>query len=222
MDIGRTITFVFDDEEWLKKVLIGGCLMLLPIVGQLMAMGYGLEIARRVVKGHPQPLPEWEEWGQIAMDGLMSMVISFVWGLPLALVSTCLAIPFVFISNGDDGGAIFWILISCFSLLIILLALLVALVSPAAVVHYAVTGEFGKAFQFREIIAMVRQNLGAYLMVMLVVVVVVPIISSLGSILLGCGALFTTFFGFLVMHHAYGQAYRTAVGNVESEAEFAY
>lgn len=222
MDIGRTITFIFDDEEWLKKVLIGGCLMIIPILGQLMALGYGMEIARRVVKGHPQPLPEWEDWGQIAMDGLMNMIVTFVWSLPLILISSCLAIPFVFLPTGDEGGVLFIVLISCFSLVILVGAILVAVLSPAAIVHYAVTGELGKAFQFREIFDMVRQNLGAYLMVMLVVIVIVPIISSLGSILLGCGALFTTFAGFLVMYHAYGQAYRTAVGNVESEAEYAY
>jgi len=222
MDIGKAVTFVFEDEEWLKKVLIGGCLMFVPIVGQLMVMGYGMEIARRVVKGHPQPLPEWEEWGQMAIDGFMSMVISFVWGLPIALIGICLAIPAAVLSGNDDGGTIFMILMSCMALIVILFALLAALLSPAAIVRYAVTGELGTAFKFGEIIAMVRENLGAYLMVLLVVAIVAPIISMLGSVLLGCGALFTTFLSYLVKYHAFGQAYRTAAGNVESQADLAY
>ena len=83
MDLGRAVGFVFEDEDWLKKVLIGGVLMLIPIFGQLLTIGYGLEIARRVVKGHPQPLPEWDEWGTKIIEGFMNGVIGFVWALPI-------------------------------------------------------------------------------------------------------------------------------------------
>jgi hypothetical protein len=68
---------------------------------------------------------------------------------------------------------------------------------------------------------MVRDNVGVYLMVLLVTFLA-QIVGSLGSIALGCGALFTSFYAVLVMYHAYGQAYRVAAGNVDSQASVAY
>ena len=93
MDIGRSFTFVFEDEDWLKKVLIGGGLSIIPVVGQLFTIGYGLEVARRVAKGDPQPLPEWGDWGGLLKDGFMAMVIGIVWMLPIIVVSSCAWIP---------------------------------------------------------------------------------------------------------------------------------
>ena len=221
MDIGRALGFVFEDEDWLKKVLIGGVVMLIPFAGQLLAAGYGMEIIRRVVKGHPQPLPEWDEWGGKIVEGLMSGVIGFIWALPIILIATCISIVVIPLSeNGDE--TLVAVLASCFGCIILVFSLLLAFVLPAAMAQYAVTREFGAAFRFGEIIGIVRENMGAYLMVLLVTAIIVPIISAIGSIALGCGALFTSFFGMLIMYHSYGQAYRAAVGSVSSETPFEY
>ncbi len=224
MDLGRAVGFAFEDQDWLKKVLIGGVLMLIPIFGQLLAVGYGLEIARRVVKGHPQPLPEWDEWGTKIIEGFMSGVIGFVWALPIIVVASCfgfLLIPLTE-SGGDEVGILFIVLSLCIGLIVLIYSLALALVMPAAVMNYAVTGELGAAFRFGEIFGMVRGNLGAYLMVLVVTAIVTPLISAVGSIALGCGAFFTSFYAMLVMYHAYGQAYRTAAGNVEGEVAYPY
>jgi len=46
MDIGKTFTYVFEDEDWVKKVLIGGVINLIPIVGFFFTAGYMLEMGR--------------------------------------------------------------------------------------------------------------------------------------------------------------------------------
>lgn len=33
MDVGRAITYVFQDKGWITKVLIGGVLFIIPILG---------------------------------------------------------------------------------------------------------------------------------------------------------------------------------------------
>jgi hypothetical protein len=48
MNFGKAFTFVFDDPEWLRKVAINALIGLIPIVGQLYLLGWGLEVARRV------------------------------------------------------------------------------------------------------------------------------------------------------------------------------
>ncbi len=224
MDLGRAVGFVFEDQDWLKKVLIGGVVWLIPIVGQLLAVGYGLEVARRVVKGHPQPLPEWDEWGTKIVEGFMNGVIGFVWALPIIVVASCFGFLLIPLTNsgGDEVGFLSIVLSLCIGLIVLIYSLALALVLPAAVMNYVTTGELGAAFRFGEIFGMVRANLGAYLMVLVVTAIVTPLISMVGSVALGCGALFTSFYATLVMYHAYGQAYRTAAGNVEGAVAYPY
>jgi hypothetical protein len=216
MDIGRAFSYVFEDEDWVVKVLIGAVLVLTGI-GFIPVIGYGLEVARRVVRGDPQPLPAWDDWGTKIVEGLVSMVISFVWSLPGIILSSCIAIILVPVSNrGGQVSALAVVASVCVGLLVFLYSLLMALVLPAAMTHYAVTGEFGAAFRFGEVIGLVRNNLGAYLMV-LVVTILGGFIGSLGTIACAIGVVFTSFYSVLVTYHAYGQAYRVAVGNVNSE-----
>ncbi len=222
MDIGKAFSFVFEDEEWVKKALIGAVLALTGI-GFIPIIGYGMEIVRRVVKGHPQVLPEWDDWGTKIIEGLLSGVVSFVWSLPAVLVSVCVGVVLVPLADqgGDAAGILFVALSVCVGLVAILYSIALMFVLPAALAHYAVTGEFGAAFRFGEIIGMVRQNLSAYLMVLLVTILA-QIVASLGSIALGCGVFFTSFYSVLIMYHAYGQAYRVAAGNVEGSVAYNY
>jgi hypothetical protein len=216
MDIGRAFSYVFEDEDWVVKVLIGGVLVLTGI-GFIPVVGYGLEVARRVVRGDPQPLPPWDDWGTKIIEGLVSWVISFIWSLPGVILSGCIAI--ILVPATDRGGQVSALGVFasvCVGLAVFLYTLLMTLVLPAALTHYAVTGDFGAAFRFGEVIGMVRNNLGAYLMVV-VITILGGLIGSLGSIACIIGVVFTSFYSVLIMYYAYGQAYRVAVGNVNSE-----
>lgn len=224
MDIGKAFSFVFEDEDWIMKVLIGAVLALTGI-GFIPIIGYSMEVARRVVKGHPQPLPEWDDWGTKIIEGLLSGLIGLVWSLPLIVFTSCIWVVVIPVAgldqSGDTAALMFTLLSLCVGLFAVIYSLALAFILPAAMTHYAVTGELGAAFRFGEIIGMVRENLGAYLMV-LVVTLLAQLVAGLGSIALGCGVFFTSFYSFLVMYHAYGQAYRIAVGNVQSSPEFQY
>lgn len=222
MDIGKAFTFVFEDEDWIVKVLIGAVLALTGI-GFIPIVGYGMEVARRVVRGDPQPLPAWDDWGTKIVEGLLSAVIAFVWSLPGILLGACVALILVPVGNrgAGQGETITILVMICYGFVVFLYSLLLALVLPAALTHYAVTRQFGAAFRLGEVIGLVRNNLGAYLMVLLVIILA-SIVSSLGSIALGCGLFFTAFYATLIQYHAFGQAYRVAVGHVESELPAPY
>jgi hypothetical protein len=222
MDFGRSLSFVFEDEDWVVKVLIGAVLALTGI-GFIPIMGYALEVARRVARGDLEPLPDWDDWGTKIIEGLLSLVISFVWSLPGILLASCVAIVLIPVSDSGSGQgeALAALVMTCVGLLVMLYSLVLALVLPAALTHYAVTGDFGAAFRVGEILGMVRNNLGAYLMV-LVVTFVAGIIGSLGSVVCVIGVFFTSFYSTLIMYHAYGQAYRVAVGNIEGDLPAPY
>lgn len=224
MDIGRALSFVFEDEEWIKKVLIGAVLAL-TVIGIIPVMGYALEVARRVAQGSERPLPEWDNFGAKIVEGFLSGLIGFVWALPMILIASCIWVVMVPAGVIDDSGntaAILGTVLSiCVGLIITIYSLLLTLVLPAAIASYAVKGEFGAAFRFGEVIGLVRSNFGTYLMVLLITILA-QIIGSLGSIVICIGAYLTMFYSILVTYYAYGQAYRIAAGNVNSSPEIMY
>jgi hypothetical protein len=81
MDLGRAFGFFFEDENWLNKVLIGGLLQIIPIVGQLALLGYLFEVARNVAQGNPRPLPDWSDLGTKLVKGVY---------LPMCMAWLCL------------------------------------------------------------------------------------------------------------------------------------
>ncbi len=50
LDVGRALSFMFEEDEWLIKFLIGAALVLFSwlIVPGLILQGYSIEIIRRV------------------------------------------------------------------------------------------------------------------------------------------------------------------------------
>jgi len=52
MDIGKAFSFVTEDSDALKKILIGGIISMIPIVN-FAAMGYIVEVIRRVANDDP-------------------------------------------------------------------------------------------------------------------------------------------------------------------------
>src|SRR5207248_3030650 len=85
MDIGKAFGFVFEDEKWVSKVLLGGLFLIIPIVN-FAVIGYMLKVAQNVARGNPRPLPEWGEFGDHFMRGLYGVAIQIVYQLPTIIV----------------------------------------------------------------------------------------------------------------------------------------
>ena len=212
MDIGKAFSFVFDDENWIVKVLIGGVLSLIPLVGQVLMYGYGLELMKNVIQGRSRPLPEWDDWGGKLVKGIMYFVIGFVYALPIIILATCFgglmgalgAAEAERATNvvGSLGGI-------CFGGFAFLYGILMTLALPPAIGRYLETGDLGAAFHFGEVFALVRDNIGAWIIV-LVLTWLAGLIASLGLILCFVGVLFTAFWANLVMMYLWGDVYRQA------------
>jgi len=209
MDIGKAFTYVFEDEDWVKKVLIGGVVNIIPIVGLFFTAGYMLETIKNVMEGRPLPLPEWDDWGGKFMKGLMAAIIGLVYTLPVIVLTLCFTgVIVVTGQNEDTANAVVSIAMSCIQCVNLLYVLAVMVVSPAILSKYAEAWELGAAFRFGEIFSLIKDNIGTYLLV-LVITLLAGIIGNLGGIACGVGALFTMFYAMLVNGYAYGEAYRT-------------
>ena len=220
MDIGRAFSFVFEDENWIVKILIAAAILLAGVIFSwvllvplLLALvfvsGYSVEITRRVIRGNPEELPEWDDWGQMFADGLKVWVIGIVYALPIILVGICLGIPTGLLSENSEGLATFLGLVSgCFNFL---WAIVMSITLPAAIAFYVDNEDLGAAFRFGEVLAFVRDNLSTYL-VTFIMSWVANLIGSLGSIVCGIGWLVTAPYAWMVTGHLYGQAYLEGKG----------
>ena len=85
-------TFPFRDPRWKEKFLIGSGLTLagsfIPIVPILATLGYSARLARAGAdNSDAAQLPEWDDWGDLFIDGLRQFGAFFLLMLPpLAII----------------------------------------------------------------------------------------------------------------------------------------
>lgn len=219
MDIAKAFTFVFEDDRWIIKILIAAAILALGILfswliipallAALLLNGYGIEITRRVIRGDPDALPEWDNWGELLIDGVKLFVIQIVYFLPVIIIGLCMG-PAVGIAseNAEEVGQVFGAFMGCLNFL---WGIVAGLFLPAAVAFFVVEDDLSAAFRFGDVFNWVRNNIGTYLLV-LVLGWVAGIIGGLGFLVCGVGVLFTGPYAGFVTSHLTGQAYVEASG----------
>jgi hypothetical protein len=219
MEFGNAFTFVFDDEDWITKILVGGLLSLIPIIGWFLILGWGVEITKRVIRKDPELLPDWSDFGGYLTRGFLVFVVAFVFMLPVIVVQGCSSIlPLVFQEADETMSTVFIIVSACFGCFTFLYSIAAYLLLPAAIGKYAATDEFGAAFKIGDIFKMVRENIGTYFLVLLGGIVA-SLVSSLGIIACVIGVLFTTVYAMAVNGHLWGQAYNVSTSTEPSAPE---
>lgn len=226
MDIGKSFTFVFEDKDWIVKLLIAAAiliagwlfawLLLIPLIAALaLLIGYSVEITRRVIQGHTQLLPEWDNWGKLLTDGLKVLVIGIVYALPIILIGLCLGIPMALLKDSAEGfSGLLGLFSGCLSLL---WAIVMSLLLPAAIAFYVAEEEINAAFNFGKVLAFVREHLTTYLITFLMSWVA-NLVGEVGIILCGLGWFVTVPYSWMVIGHLYGQAYLEASGQAPQPA----
>lgn len=221
MEFGRAFSHTQQDPDWLKKVGIAAALMLIPVVGWIAVLGWGLEITRRVIDNETQTLPDWSNFADHLVRGLKGFVVSLVFSLPGGLINGCQgamnalnnnpellknmdSTVVTVLSTGVGAVAI------CCGCIGFLLSIAATFVTPAALGNMmANNGDLGAAFRFTEVFALIRAAVGPYLMTLLGSLVV-GFIVPFGLIACFIGVFFTAAWGTTVVSHLYGQAYNAA------------
>jgi hypothetical protein len=220
MDISRAFSFVTEDEQWVSKILLGGVIILIPIIGPFFLLGYMLTIAEQVGLDNPRPLPVWGEFGALLMKGLYFFVISLVYLIPaFVLMGIWLCVASLGASNGDsETGGTFVVVLSCiFIPLMLILTFGGSALSTIATARYLVAGQLAAAFDFGPVVALLRAHAGLWLM-WLLVTILASFLASLGVIACGVGVLFTSFYAYCVQGHGLGQIVKTIRAGRDSDS----
>lgn len=215
MEYGRALSFPTQSANWLMKWAIAGLLMLVPVLGWLLVAGYSVEIARRVINGDPDPLPEWNDFGNFLFKGLGNWAIRLVYFLPLILLAFCAAVPLVGVAIAQANGADTSTLQSisnyvgwCLGCVGALYGVVGGMVVEAALGQYAATNQIGAALRVGEVLGMVRARPGLYLLILVIAGIASSLLSSLGVVACGIGAFFGAAYAAFIAGHLQGQAYR--------------
>ncbi len=214
MDIGKSFSYVFEDPQWLKKVLIGGIINLIPIVN-FAATGYWLEETKRVYEGRELPLPEWDNFGGYFMKGLVALVATLIYSIPAILIYCCAFFLVPMVAGGTSAGgrrtggggpleSIASIAVICAGCLLALYAIALLFILPAMFIRYATTEQFGVFFQFGPAWQLIQTNIGGYVLAVVVFVIAAAIAGLVGGIACGIGAAFTGFWASLVGAYLFG------------------
>lgn len=95
MDLPYAITYIFEDRQWVGKLLpllVALLLSAIPIFGLLalaVALGAVIEIAGKVREGRPRPLPQWHDINDKFSSGGNLLLAIIAYHLPLILIGAC-------------------------------------------------------------------------------------------------------------------------------------
>ena len=214
MDFGQAFSFVFQDQEWIKKILIAGVLMIVPFVGWWVVLGWSIEITRRVIAGEDPVLPDWAEFADFLVKGLKGFVVGLVLAIPLILITVPYSVVTALL-DPSDAEAVIWILSICFSCFALIYGVALAFAIPAAYGQLAATEQIAQSVNPGKLIALIRGNPSAYIIAVLGVIVA-GIVSIFGVILCVIGLFVTMAYALAIQGHLYGQAYREASAGISA------
>ena len=146
MEFGKSFTYVFEDKDWVIKILLAAVIAFIPIIGPLAVAGWGVEITKRAIQKDPEQLPGWGDFVNYLIKGIVVILIGFVYMLPVILVQACSNGTFFLGQESGEEGLLFIgnILMACFGCLSFIYSILVFFFIAAAIGRYADTGEIGR------------------------------------------------------------------------------
>lgn len=175
MDLADFIKFPLSDKDWVKKIIIGCVVSLVPVLN-LLTLGYFLNCLQLGMQGRTQ-LPEWEDWGELFKDGFFALlIIVFYLAVPIILFPVLSFIPII-------GTIIASILL-----------LLAGLMLPAALASHSFRRNFEDVLKikliFEQTMAVMQYYLPAYVTMVVVgsfsilIMSFLPVVSFIGVLLL--------------------------------------
>lgn len=208
------LSYPTQGDSWIGRFAIGGILTFLSflIIPIFLIYGYFVRVLEYTIKGNKEP-PEWEDWGNLLIDGLKGIVVTLVYAFIPIFVFGVLGTVFIGagVSAGGDGGGIVAGLGLITFLLFIPAMFLVYYFVPAALCNMARRDSITAAFDFGMIkrVALTSDYFIAILLPIVVGILINFITTILAITIIGLILVpFVTFYGQVAIFHMFGIAFR--------------
>lgn len=153
MEIGEIISdsIKFPSAGW-SKVVILGIILIIPIVN-FIGIGYLFRIIKATFAGIDE-LPDFDEVGELFIDGLKIFIVGIVYFIPVAIIGIIIG-ALLSLSPATTTGTFTGFDMFSFALgysIYIIVAIIVGLIEVMAIANMALyEGELGAAFKFSEV-----------------------------------------------------------------------
>lgn len=208
MNYTEALSFSFQDDEGLKKLLVGGIFVFISFFAGLIfitgfiVMGYYIGLLRNVMEGVEKPLPKWDNWSKIIVDGLLGGIIYLVY---LVVIGGMAAI--MIYSVVEEPGMQDFEMVMAIIAISLLAVFSLTILTNIGLARFAATSDFGAAFSLVEIFRLLRNDFGNYLTISIFSFILNSVLFLAG---LGILSPFTNFWGLVVQAHLIGQCVKKA------------
>jgi hypothetical protein len=203
MDFGNAFVYMFSSKEWIKKMVLGTAMALVPILGQFVLIGWTLDVLRNLKQKDPDPLPEWtgDDFARWLGRGLGLSVTVVTFLLPVIVIAVilwgCGAIGLsVLGGDGETLGGVVGLCMACISLILYFVIGLGALV---VFVRYASTDQIDVGLEYVKNFQLVAANIAPLLIIVVLVLIMFLIGAIVGVLTLGVLFLVLPVYSYLVL-----------------------
>ena len=193
MDYFAAYRFIFESPKWVIHLLIGAVCQFIPIVGQLVLMGYAYSVIEAKHRHGRDQFPDFDfnQLGAYLVRGVWPFLVSILAALPLVL----LFVPAVFVfaisaRAADQSGEPPWFVIIPFVggiLIFVVLGFALHVLAMPMVLRAGLSQDIGKSLSLsfvRDFLARVWKEL---VLSLLFLIVTAPFVMLAGFLLLFVG-----------------------------------
>jgi hypothetical protein len=203
MDYGNAFVYMFSSKEWIKKMVLGTAMALVPILGQFVLIGWTLDVLRNLKQKEADPLPEWtgDDFARWLGRGLGLSVAVVTFLLPVIVVAVilwgCGAIGLSILGrDGDTLGGAFSLCMACISLILYFVIGLGALV---VLVRYASTDQIDVGLEYVKNFQLVAANIAPLLIIVVLILIMMLVGAIVGILTLGVLFLVLPVYSYLIL-----------------------
>ncbi|MFC4544157.1 DUF4013 domain-containing protein [Halosolutus amylolyticus] len=208
--------------DWIGRILIGGVLTALSVllIPAFLIMGYYVRVLERTIGGSEDP-PEFDEWGELFVDGLKATVIAFVYSVVPTVAYLFVVFGLIGAGGaiGGDGGGLLAGVGLMTMLLIVPLMFVIYYLVPAALANFASEGTLGAAFDFDALkpVLLSSDYVVAILMPFVVGVALNIVGFILGITVIGLLLVpFVSFYAYISIFRMFGLAFEKSNGGAST------
>ncbi|EMA63854.1 DUF4013 domain-containing protein [Halorubrum lipolyticum] len=208
--------------DWIGRIIIGGVLGFLSVLllPAFVIVGYLVRVLERTVGGDDVP-PEFDEWGDLLMKGIIGSVITLAYVI-VPVVAYTLLVTVVFGAGagiGGDAGALIGVVGLLLALAFIPVLFLIYYAVPAGLTAYAARGEMSAAFDIDLLKPTLfsTEYLVAVLMPIVVAMVIWIVTAVLSVTVIGLLLVpFVQFYGQVAVFRMFGSAFASVNDRIET------